>query len=185
VGEDGGSWAFIGRYFDSQGRLVQAQYRTPDYELVYWVSPQGTHGGCVERAPPSPQGLEGLVPQVLDDAAAASKGYAQGGQLGVEALPADAVPPPSQPPLTSKTVDLASTATWFMSLEGPDGSRRHRVMALDADGAVVGFWSATKDPSGTVLGSNSRVVSAIETYEADLFDGLLSEVGFDDAPACQ
>lgn len=185
IGSDGRVTAFIGRYFDSQGTLRQAQYRTADGEVVYWTGYQGGKDACVEKAPPSPQGLSGLIPESGDESSVRDKGYVPGGQAGSGALSPTAIQHPRESPLTSKAVDLGEATLWSMTLQGSEGDRRERTLALDGDGLVAGFWSVTKGPSGDVLGSNSRVVSVVETYEANVFDRILSEVDFDDAPTCQ
>lgn len=182
VGKDGSAEAFIGRYFDSTGKLQQAQRRDATGELVYWGNPPAGEA-CVSAAPATPKSLAGLVPAPLTGASLRAEGYAPGGALGAAGLD-DFTSPPDERPITSHTYKLDDATLWTRTLEN-GGAKRTATLALDEEGYVIGFWSVTTGEDGEQLIANSRVVSKIETYDASVFDRIEEDLALHAYPTCQ
>ena len=169
--------AFVGRYYDADGALRQAQYRGPDEEPVY----RGA-GGCVEVAPPAPAGLEGLLPATATDAELRALGYERADQATPPAAPSPGVPN-AYVAEEERAVEVDPGRVWQQTVGG-EGAERQRTLALDRDGTVAGFWSRTIDEDGIETMRNSRVVTRVGTYPAEVFDEVLSEAGFNDLEEC-
>lgn len=179
--EDDNIVSFFGAYFDADGRLRQAQYRTDAAELVWWAEGRGG-GTCVEHAPPSPQGLVGLTPSSWAGGQLAAAGYRRGGTPGDPGL-ADSTEPPGEVPLSHREFNLVETTVWTAQ-ESKDGAIRDRTLAVAADGTTVGFWSVLTREQAKFGGSNSRVLKVLELFPEESFDSARAKVDFDGFPNC-
>lgn len=184
VNDQGQAEAFVGRYLNSAGKLIQAQYRDASGELVYWSDYQGTGAVCVEHTPPSPKGLQGLTPVTVTGRDLPAEGYRPGGSLGAPAL-AGVVEMPGNNAIAiaSTSFDLEDVTIWVRTEESA-GAKRESTLAVNSDGYIVGFWSVTTDPDGIRVGANSQVFAGFESYEASLFDQIRREVDWNAYPEC-